>query len=71
MTAQVLSNEPMSVRLRRAICKQALSWDEALQIHHGSLMADSSQQWVPMPEPLWPAVARLNLLELRGQGGRQ
>lgn len=68
MTAQALSNEPMPLSLRRAIRKQALTWDEALQIHHGSLMADSSQEWVQLPKPLWPAVARL---ELRGQGGRQ
>ena len=71
MTAQALSNEPMPASLRRAIRKQALSWDEALQIHHSSLMADSNQEWVQLPEPLWPAAERLNLLELRGQGGRQ
>lgn len=69
--AQALSTVPLPKWLRKALRKKVLSWDEAVQMHHNSLMADDRAEWTPLPESLWKAARRVHLLERRPVGGRQ
>lgn len=69
--AQSLLNEPMPQWLRRALRKQVLTWPEAQALHHSSLMCPPWESWNPLPEALWPAAARISLLETPTLGGQQ